>query len=224
MKQVLLACALALGGCVPTTFDVKSSSLDYVPPTQSGATSTHSPVDAAREVTRLFELRGFALADEHVVEVNGVAMKFASHSQHRSIGSVFYAWVQPAQDGGSMITMFGRPTLDGAEPCTTEQPALSCSGVSVANPDWAASALSGRAEADVVHGVVSELGLEGFATGPLPAIASVVPDGMAATDPSVCEAQRQLVFAQAATVADSDQRGRILQSAPVCGPVAQVAN
>jgi len=225
---LIAACALALTGCVS---EVTASSRTFLPTSQSGATSAHAPVEAAREVTRLFGVRGFALADQHAIDGGGFALKLTKSNRgiaadkgddqyvgSNDVGSAFYVWVVPAASG-SMITMVGKPTLNGAEPCSKEVPELACSGVS-ANPDFASSFMSGKAEADVVHGVVSELALEGFATGPLPATASLVPAAptvATAPDPA-CLAQRHAAFAAAQQTTDVDARTKLLESAPVCAP------
>ena len=91
----------------------------------------------------------------------------------RDVGSVFYVWIMPNATG-STITMVGKPTLNGAEPCSPGTPELACADFSV-NPTFQSTFMSGQAEADTAHGVLSELSLEGFATGSLPAGTELIP-------------------------------------------------
>jgi hypothetical protein len=221
---VVVACALALTGCMT---EVTASSRSYLLASQSGAVSAHTPLDAAREVTRLFGVRGFALADQHALTTGGFELKLTKSDRaiaatkdedanvgSRDIGSVFYVWVAPDATG-SAIMMVGKPTLNGAEPCTKETPQLACQQVT-ADPTFASTFMSGKAEADVVHGVLSELALEGFATGSLPANAELEPAAPVASSDNPCVQQRDAAFAQAQAISDPAQRAKVLESAPVC--------
>jgi len=171
-----LALALFVTGCMSA---VTTSSRTYLTAEQSAAISAHAPIEAAREVTRLFEVRGFALADQHVIDNGaGFALKLTksnrglaadkgddSQLSSNDVGSAFYVTIEPSATG-SMIGMVGKPTLNGAEPCSKEVPELPCGGVEV-NGQFASSFMSGKTEADIVHGVLAELELEGFATAPV---------------------------------------------------------
>ena len=231
MKQLplVLTCAFALSGCV-FGMPVNTSSLTYLSAGQSGATSAHSPIDTAREITRLFGVRGVALAEQHqITGSGGYAIRLTKSDRGipaskgddlpitaRDVGSVFYVWVVPA-GSGSTITMVGKPTLDGAEPCAPELPQLACSTSFDVDPTFASVFLSGKAEADVVQGVLSELELEGFANAGLPAETPIVPGTPPPTPAAVCEQQRHDAFARAEATQDLDERTRLLKSAPECG-------
>jgi hypothetical protein len=227
MKRIALICVLALTGCLTA---VTSSSRSYLGPDQSGATSARTPVDTAREVTRLFEVRGFALADQHAIAGGGYGLKLTKSNRglaaakgddqylgSNDVGSAFYVWIMPAQ-GGSTISMIGKPTLNGAEPCSKEVPELACNDVEV-NDTFASTFMSGRTEADIVHGVLSELSLEGFATGSLPANASTMPKAPTLSPDAACLARRQQALAAAQLIADLGARAKLLEAAPECPAV-----
>ena len=224
MRYFAFALASMLAGCVMTS-TITSSSLDHMAAAQSGATSTHAPLDAAREVTRLFASRGYALGEEHPINATGgyairltrtdrvlLSVSRRGFAGPLDVGSVFYVWIMPNATG-STITMVGKPTLNGAEPCSSATPGLTCSSEFETDPDFASNYLSGQAEADVAHGVLSELALEGFATGALPVGTPIIPG--TPPDP-VCEQQRHAAFARARATQDLDERAKLLQSAPAC--------
>ena len=224
---LVLACALASAGCLA---NVDTSTLNYLSVGQSGATTAHTPVDTAREVTRLFGVRGVALAEQHQLTGGGYAIRLTKSIRGiaadkddtvpinaRDVGSVYYAWVVPSGSGAT-VTMVGKPTLDGAEPCSTAVPQLACSSSFEVDPTFASTFLSGKAEADVVKGVLSELELEGFASTGVPAQTPIVPGTtvVAGVTLQVCEQQRQAAFARAQQTQDLDERGKLLKNAPVC--------
>ncbi len=226
---LVLACAFALSGCL-VGVPVHTSSLTYLSVGQSGATTAHAPVDTAREVTRLFGIRGVALAEQHpITGTGGYAIRLTKSNRGipatkddslpitaRDVGSVFYAWVVPS-GSGSTVTMVGKPTLDGAEPCSPGALGLACSASFDVDPTFASAFLSGKAEADVVQGVLSELELEGFANAGLPAATPIVPGTPPPMPVAVCEQQRHDAFARAQATQDLDDRATILKSAPDCG-------
>jgi|HubBroStandDraft_6_1064221.scaffolds.fasta_scaffold98094_2 hypothetical protein len=225
---LVLACAVVFPGCLVGT-EVNTSSLTYLTTGQSGATSAHAPVDAAREVTRLFGIRGVALAEQHqITGSGGYAIRLTKSDRGiaatkddslpttaRDVGSVYYVWVVPS-GSGSTVTMVGKPTLDGAEPCSPDAPGLACSASFDVDPTFASAFLSGKAEADVVQGVLSELELEGFASAGVPAQTPIVPGTPAGVPHDVCEQQRHDAFAHAQATQDLDARAQILKSAPEC--------
>lgn len=227
MKHIALICVLALTGCLTA---VTSSSRSYLGPDQSGATTARTPVDAAREVTRLFEVRGFALADQHAVDGGGFALKLTKSNRglaaakgddqylgSNDVGSAFYVWIMPAA-AGSTISMIGKPTLNGAEPCSKEVPELACNDVEV-NDTFATTFMSGRTEADIVHGVLSELSLEGFTTGALPASAAMMPKAPTLAPEAACLTKRHDALAAAQLVNDLGERAKLLQAVPECPAV-----
>jgi hypothetical protein len=218
MKHSLLIALALTTGCVS---EVTSSSASYLAPEQSGALSAKPILETAREVTRLMEVRGYAMLDQHQ-DGSELVIKYSKDNRalaatkdddqllnNRDVGSVFYVWVTPAASG-SAVKMIGKPTLNGAEPCSDDgiQP---CQHISVAD-QFRTTFMSGRLEADVVHGVLSQLQLEGIATGPLPA-----PPKAAVTVDNSCEGKRRAVFTQANSISDPAARAKFLESAPSCG-------
>jgi hypothetical protein len=225
MRNSLLVLALTLSGCMA---DVSASSRTYLGPEQSGAVTLRSIDDTAREVTRLFEVRGFAMVDQHVDGPDGErVLKFAKGNRAfaaekddsqpvdvNDVGSTFYAWVTPAH-AGSTVSILGKPTLAGAEPCTNDGVWLPCTLLS-AGKDFAARYLSGHAEADIVHGILSQLELEGYVIGPLPPNAPVPNARARAAHEKACKAHRQELLRQVAGEQDPAMRKWLVQDLPSC--------
>jgi hypothetical protein len=225
MRNSLLVLVFTLSGCMA---DVSASSRTHLGPEQSGAVTSRSLDDTAREITRLFEVRGFAMADQHVDGPDGErVLKFAKGNRAfaaekadsqpvnaNDVGSVFYAWVTPAQ-AGSTVSILGKPTLAGAEPCTNDGVWLPCTPLSI-DKDFAARYLSGRAEADIAHGILSQLEFEGYAIGPLPPDAPVPNARAQAVHEKACKAQRQELLRQVAGEQDSAMRKQLVQDLPSC--------
>jgi hypothetical protein len=171
LNSLALSLAVVLAGC---SAEVTMSSRSYLGPERSGATSDRDVKSAAREVIRLFEVRGYALADQRTLDGDGqlllrltkTARPIAAQKDDEAlinasdVGSVAYVWVAPA-GAGSTITMLAKPMLAGVEPCTNDGVRLPCAKIE-AREDFVATHLSGRDEADLVHGVLSQLQLEGF--------------------------------------------------------------
>lgn len=225
MRNSLLVLAFTLSGCMA---DVSASSRTYLGPEQSGAVTSRSLDDTAHEVTRLFEVRGFAMVDQHVDEPDGErVLKFAKGNRAfaaekddsqpvnaNDVGSVFYAWVTPA-DSGSTVSILGKPTLAGAEPCTNDGVWLPCTPLS-ADKAFAARYLSGHAEADIAHGILSQLELEGYAIGPLPLNAPVPNARARAVHEKACKAHHQELLKQVAGEQDAAIRKQLVQDLPSC--------
>jgi hypothetical protein len=225
MRNSLLVLAFTLSGCMA---DASASSRTYLGPEQSGAVTSRSIDDTAREVTRLFEVRGFAMVDQHLDGLDGErVLKFAKGNRAfaaekddsapvnaNDVGSVFYAWVTPAH-AGSTVSILGKPTLAGAEPCTNDGVWLPCTLLSTGK-DFATRYLSGHAEADIAHGLLSQLELEGYAIGPLPPNAPVPNARARAAHETACKAHRQELLRQAAGEQDSAMRKQLLQGLPSC--------
>jgi hypothetical protein len=204
---------------------ITASSRSYLGPAQSGAVTAHTVNETSLEVTRLFEARGFAMLDQHIDAPNGERLlKFAKRNRAlaaerddgdqvgaNDVGSVFYAWVTPTRSG-STISVLGKPTLAGVEPCTDDGVMLPCAPLR-ADPWFASAYLSGHTEAEVAHGVLSELALEGYAIGPMPAGAPL-PTG----DPAVaaCRAQRHQALLEVLAEHDPDARAKLRDRVPSC--------
>ena len=131
---------------------------------RSGSMSTS--VDAtALTFTHLFSTRGIALVNETndaqsggvVLTLTGMRTRFGHNNEHE-IDSVYYARVSPAATG-AQVYIVGKAVLDGSVPCTADQ-ALpdKCTDVKVV-PNLA-NVVNGDQEATVIHGVLTELGLQ----------------------------------------------------------------
>jgi hypothetical protein len=207
---------------------VATSSRTYLGPQQSGAVTSHPIEETALEVTRLFEVRGFALVDQHVDAPNGeLLLKYTKTTRpiaaqndgvylgSRDIGSVFYVWVAPAASG-STVNLLGKPTLDGTEPCTNDGVVLACNKVEL-DADFASTFMSGRTEADVAHGVLSQLALEGYAVAALPVNApALTSDPEAVQQVLACKAQKHDMLLKAVATKDPDEKRSILDRLPGC--------
>jgi hypothetical protein len=221
MRKLLFVVILAAAGTGCLT-SVTSSSRSYLGPAQSGAATARSVDDTAREVTRLFAVRGFAMIDQHADGPGGaLQLKFAKGNRALAatkddtqpyspgdVGSVFYAWVTPSGEG-STVALLGKPTLEGIEPCTDDGVALRCSQLRVES-QFAGTYLSGRVEAEIAHGVLAELALEGYATGPFAG-----PPPTPST-PADCMAERRRILRQADAERDPEKHAKLLHSVPTC--------
>ena len=233
MTKTTIAAALAslLAGCMMT--EATMSSRTYLAPEQSGGVTAHNVIDTAREVTRLFEVRGFQLMDQHPNAPNGeLVLEYAKSNRalaatkdgsqvigSSDVGSVFFVWVTPT-DSGARVAMIGKPTLAGVQPCTKDDVQLPCQTVS-ANPTFVSTYMSGKDEADVVHGVLAELSLEGYVTGPVPAgtpppVYTIAPSVLRKEAHDRCVAQRKQAMANAEGVPDLDKRAELLAEIKGC--------
>jgi len=221
MKHSILIAAALLTGCYA---EVTSSSASYLSPEQSGAMTATPLLETAREVTRLMEVRGYAMLDQHQ-DGTELVIKYSKDNRalaatkdddqllnNRDVGSVFYVWVTPAASGSS-VKMIGKPTLNGTEPCSDDG-IRPCGHITV-DKKFGTTFMSGRLEADVVHGVLSQLQLEGVAVGPLPT--PPTPPKAAVTVDDSCEGKRRAIFTQANNIDDPAARAKLLPSAPSCG-------
>ncbi|HUJ58492.1 MAG TPA: hypothetical protein VLX92_08370 [Kofleriaceae bacterium] len=224
MKPVLaLLVGIGLSAC---TAEANMSSLSYLGPQQSSGESPRDVTTAAREVTRLLEVRGYQMIDQHSdAPGGGLTLKFEKSDRAlaatkvdqpvgaRDIGSVFYAWITPTGPSSSLIKLLGKPTINGAEPCTNDNVVQACTRV-ILDQDFVQTFMSGQDEAEVAHGVLSELSLEGFVTAPGP---GADPQAVAAASArSACEAKASQVAEVADRENDLDKRAEILKTAPDC--------
>lgn len=222
MKTTLAVSALAiLGGCF-----IDAPTPAYPIASRAGGLSERDAMSAAREVTRLMEVRGYAMLDQQATsKTDGLVLKFgkSNHGPIRylhpdpiaagGVGSVFYVWIAPRPAGGSSIAMLGKPTLGGVEPCTRQDEGLPCDTIDV-DAAFVATYLSGRDEADVVHGVLSELAFEGYVTKILPGPADDTAPHAA------CVAEATAILDEASRIPDLDKRAELLDAMPRCDALA----
>jgi hypothetical protein len=187
LKTLLAPVLGVVASCATThyaqTYDLSTRS--FLSAQDSGGLTHLAAADAARQVTHVFEARGFALADSQVDAPNGelllrftrtvpmVAGIYQGAVFYDYPGSVFYVWVTPVASASSTIALIGKPTFDGVEPCTSDRIGQPCQlvegeSLSADKRDFAAR------EAEIAHGVMSELSVNGVIVGPLPTIPPVL--------------------------------------------------
>ena len=128
------------------------------------------------------------------------------HIEHYELGSVYYVRVEPRGPTMTSIAAVGRPTRSGIEACTgNNEIAGPCLPLET-GPDVAPE-VAGVVEAELIHGVFSELRLEGGVVSADPAIA------MAARR---CWERRKEVIAAAARVSNPRAKAGIMRTAPNC--------
>jgi hypothetical protein len=218
---VLPILAMASAAC---SAEATLSSRSYLGASESGAVSSRDVVTTAREVSRLFEIRGYQLLDQHIDSPGGeLVLKFAKSQRALAprkdddqpvgagdVGSVFYAWIAPHGRDEATVALLGKPTLAGTEPCTDDGVPLRCGRVT-GQASFVSTLLSGRDEAEVAHGVLTELALEGVSVGPLPPS-----PGERAEQSARCVARAKDAIARAQLMNDLDKRAEVLKDVPRC--------
>jgi hypothetical protein len=203
--------ALVLPGCWSWT--AARSSHAVLGPDLSSAELAASPPDASEKLLQLFSSRGYALIEQRPSQ-GGLELQFKGlREYHRKtqFGSVFAVLISPAAEGRSNVSIQGVPTLDGILACTPD-PIEPCKSTRIFLNDF--SSVDGRAEAEVVHGVFSELALEHLVVGPgvdSPRFAQLRPSAI-----ERCREERRQALIEAMHVEDSLERFKQLHQAPTC--------
>jgi hypothetical protein len=125
--------------------------------------------------------------------------------EHYEIGSVFYVRLEPRGEMTS-IAAFGRPTNNGVEACTADPDVVAPCAKLEAGPTVYPE-IAGFAEAEVIHGVFSELRLIGLV---------VAPDLEVAVASRRCWERRRDIERRAARVSHPRARAGIMRTAPTC--------
>ena len=84
--------------------------------------------------------------------------------EHYDLGSVFYVRVEPRGETMTSISAVGRPTRDGVEACTADEIDAPCAKLETGGAVH--HQVAGYAEAEIIHGVFSELRLSGAVVAP----------------------------------------------------------
>jgi len=184
-------------------------------PDDSEVSLKTAPVDTAHEVIRLLGNRGYHLLDQHmdretlIIKLTGnrEATAQGKPTYTTQFGSVFYVWISPAAEG-SRISMVGAPIVDGLEACTDPPTGMPCQQVLVGM--FNGGHIDGIDEANVIHGVVSELALEELVVAPA-----------AGAQPTVsldeqCRRRRYAFAIAAGKEREPEVRARMLADAPTC--------
>jgi hypothetical protein len=198
-----------LAGCVPAP--VETSSLNYLSSQQSHAIVSGDVHAAAQDVMHALGERGFNVVDQHAESDGGLTLRFRGLRQEVTagnrygvytvaVGSEFVATLHPEPGGTTDVELSGHPLLDGTQPKVP--------------PNSGAGLVSGANEAEVVHGVFSELAATGKAVATRGT--AVQSPEQAKAEYNDCMAARHDAFARAQAISDLDVRTKLLQSAPEC--------
>jgi hypothetical protein len=206
MKVLLLA--ILVTGCVmPQTRTV-------LPPEHSHAFVKASRDDTARALVSLFTHRGYPLVDQRaladgsvLLRLKGSRVQITEGGKHwvasSVVGSVFYAVIKDSGANLTSLDLYAKPTLDGHEGC---DPRTDCEPLYADARQY--REMSGAEEAEVIHGVIAELALEGLAIPPQVSAVQAHDER--------CLAQRRLILQRAENATWTYTREMILQTAPTC--------
>jgi hypothetical protein len=207
-----LALALALTGCVATAQPSRSA----LGPAESQAAIRAPPREAAQAIVQLFASRGFALVDQQTREA-ALLLRFKGNRETEScgelhshqFGSAFYVSIDPGVDDQAVVSIDSTPVADGIELCAPYTLAPCRSGL----VESLEHHVDGRAEADVVRGVFSELALHDLVAGPGPRKPAVVQQ---LTPQQLCAVARHRALREAYQADDDQERKRLIAAAPTC--------
>lgn len=172
-----LAALLATGCFVP----VNRTSRDHLAESDARVDLAEPPDVVAARVSELFSRRGAYLVDRGA-SAEAVLLRYKGSRQAittgagsgtqgtswvsgstEALGSAYYVTLQPI-GSGTRAWFFGRPSVQGHEPCVPQGAPFPCDGQLQSSPA-AGVLLSGREEAEAIRGVILELtGLKGPAT------------------------------------------------------------
>jgi hypothetical protein len=210
---VVLASLAAAAGCAPLA---ARSSASVLGPERSSAVVRRAPADAANELVHLLSARGHTLVDHRqrgaviALRFEGARRMLVDGSYARELGSVYYAFVAPHAGGHSAVTLIGRPTLDGAELCTRDLDLAATGCVERYGDRSHEREVAGFAEAELVHGVFSELRVRGVVDD------SVAPAYRLLLARDLCRAQRKEQLERALEHRDVRERARAYARVPTC--------
>jgi hypothetical protein len=199
---IVLGALAHAAGCAPL---VARSSAGVLGPQGSSVVVRRAPAEAADELVYLFGDRGFTVVD-HRQDGPGIALRLAGwyrrldETYNRQIGSAYYVFVAPHGEGQSSITIVGRPTLDAEELCTEDLRLAEELCVHRHGLPNLQEHLDGRAEAQLVHGVLSALRARGAVDG------AAAPSRRIALEPTACSMQRKEALARAEAHPDARMR------------------
>jgi hypothetical protein len=210
MKSSLVL-TLALTGCFATAQPSRS----VLGAGRSQAAIRAPPRESAQQIVRLFASRGYALVDQQAREASLVLhfkgnRESVSRGRSHSLqfGSAFYVSLDPGPDDQTVVSIDGTPVVDGIEICTAYTVAPCKSTVELSLE----AHVNGRAEADVVHGVFTELALHDLVAGPgpdSPAVQQLTPQ-------KLCAVERHRALREAYQADDEQERKRLIAAAPTC--------
>lgn len=206
----VLAALAAAAGCTPL---VARSSASVLGPDRSSAVVRLSPDEAAAELADLFSVRGYAVVDERyngdarVLRFAGARRELRERHYTFDLASAYYVFIVPRASGHAAVGIIGRPVYEGDELCT---PDLSLAADGCTRRYGSRSherELDGRAEAELVNSVWTELRMRGVVDEAAVAFPRM------ARGAGPCHALRQ--EALAAALAHRDVRARAVAHARV---------
>jgi len=216
-----LLCLLAVASCFPVA--VENTSRTFLGVDQSHAFVRGNLTDVSLEVVRMFGERKLGLVDQHPT-MAGVELVFRGERttvtsggrysvSSVDVGSEFVASLRAMPGGLTEVELVGRPLFDGTQP------------YAMPDSDLDHLRVSGAEEADVVHGVFSELALAGRIERPRDAAGRA---NAAMQRPTTaleqCMAERHAVFERARRITNAPERARIYESAPTCSTIRQIVS
>ncbi|WNG59770.1 hypothetical protein F0U59_37425 [Archangium gephyra] len=155
---------------------VRTSSQTQLPEKQSHFVLMGTTDDAARRLSELFSKRGFQVTDRqkrknsatlYVFKGQRAALTTVTGTNRivsgttNTVGSTFYVLLTPEGDT-TKAQLFGKPTLNGSEVCSDENPAWvpACVEDVYTRFDWdGREQMTGREEAETIRGMLLELEL-----------------------------------------------------------------
>lgn len=169
MKRiVLLGASLILGGCAAGP-PLRVSTAQLLPPENSEVTVAKSKTETVDLIKRLMAERGLLVKSvaptkdrkaEYVV-FSGPRRLLSGTNSIATVGSWIAVRVEPSE-GGTHVKLLGKPNLGGQELCSDADRELAdadywCKDTSVNPSSPYYSQLTGREEAELITGLVTEL-------------------------------------------------------------------
>jgi len=162
MKRLVIVALVA--GCLPHPVRIEATSDQVLAPGDTTILIASTPLEAASLVIEKLGARGFTVVSSRRVDA-AVRLKLAGNrdfSGTHTLGSVFYAWLDPVP-GGTRIRLLGKPTLDHDESCPTIDTEPTCTLLQT----YVTWGLSGVEEARVIRGVFAEIALQSDLVAPV---------------------------------------------------------
>jgi hypothetical protein len=170
MIRSLIAPFLLLLLCPACFVNVRTSSRDFLSESDSRYSTPASTEQVTKRLMELMSKRGMNLVDRKELEAGKVMLKFkgdretmkVGESSSAQVGSAYFAIIQGREGGGTIFTLFGKPTYMGREVCTEHDSTLfQCAdGQDLKSLLQVPANMNGRAESETIRGVISELSMD----------------------------------------------------------------
>jgi len=162
---------------------VRTSSSDHLAPRDSEVFLQGGPEDAARRITEVLSKRGLNVTERQLQKDGSSVYTFKGHradlttvagagdggvyGSTNSVGSFIFARFEQQEDV-TRVSLLGKPAIDGKVVCSDAAPAWvpGCTSHVYTGVLWHGRArMTGKDEAEVIRGVILELGMSP-ASGP----------------------------------------------------------